>query len=270
MADTPGMLSQALANLRYVGDELSSLGGLPEGADAARAQVVHGVGVAIPAVQATSKALLDFVAMARPLLASAMEALKAEDPDRFRSALAATQAGAALARSSIESSTAAVQTAIGDVNAQLAVLSGIDGTLARQIAEATAEARLAQEAADELEQKKYYWLLLGPFGLIGLGICIGMIVDASNKVSQMQGRSSALRGQAAQWARMKADVDLAISELPPVGSKLQSLQNGINFVYSDVSQVTADMEKGGAGSAIAKAFLMTAGTQLDILSQDAA
>lgn len=270
MADSDGVLSQAVANLQDVTGCLFSLAGLPPGADAARATVTQSVNSAIPVVRASSCSVLAFVDTARPLVTSAMAALEGGDADGVRSAVTAVANASALVKSSIETSTAAIQTAIGDINGQLGALSGIDSTLWGQITQANSEAQSAQDAADELDKKKLYWLLLGPFGLIGLGVCIGMIVDANNRIAQIQARVSTLRGQSAQWTKMKTDVDLAIAELPVIGSKLQNLQNSVDFVSSDVSEVIADVGKGGSGSAIARAFLMTAQHELEILSRDAA
>lgn len=269
MADQ-GFLSQAIANMQSLNDHLGTLAQLPPGADQAKASVQGSVAGAIPVIRSSSQTVLAFVDAGKPLADEAMAALAAGDASAVKARLGELQTASQPAKGAVASATRVIQATIGNVNAQLAVLGQIDGTLQSQINQAQNELNLAQSSADDLEKKKYYWLLAGPFGLIGLGICIGMIVDATQRVTGLQQRASELRGQMAQWSKMKADVDLAIAELPAVGAKLQTIQNGIDFIGGDIGEVLNDVAKAGGGSIIARAYIMTAQHELDALRHEAA
>jgi hypothetical protein len=263
------MVSQALANLESVARELAGLSGLPQDADAARTTVEASITALVPVVTATSQTVVGFVATATPLADKAASALAAGDAQGVVDALGGIQAASPPAGTSVAQATQALQATMGSVNAQAGTLANAESALQGQITQATNELNQAQASADELDKKKYYWLALGPFGLIGLGICIGMIVDATNRVNGILQRVSALRAQVAQWTKMKADMDLVAGDLPQLATKLQSLQNGLDFVGSDITAVLDDVRSAGSGSAIAKAYILTTQAELATLRADA-
>jgi hypothetical protein len=265
-----GLIAQALANLQTAREHLAAIGGLPAGAEAARGTVERRVGEVIPPIQGARQSVGGFVESATPLAGAAMAALGGGDAAAVERALAGMQAAAQPAKASVDAAAAAIQAGMGCVREQVAVLAQVEGALQQQISQASNELTLAQNAADELDKKKYYWLLLGPLGLPGLAACIAMIVTASQKVSGLQQRAGELRGQVAQWSKMKADVDLVVTELPLLDGKLQSLQNGIDFVRGDIAQVIEDVRKAGSGSAIARAYIMAAETELATLGAEVA
>ncbi len=52
--------------------------------------------------------------------------------------------------------------------------------------------------------------------------------------------------------------------------RVQAMQNGINFASGDISEVLEGVGRAGSGSAIVKAHVMTAETELTTLRADAA
>ena len=162
-----------------------------------------------------------------------------------------------------------VNTALARLNAGSQTLANVTVDLSAQIAKAGGEAEAAQGEADSLEKNKYYWLLLGPFGLVGLGICIGMLVDATNKVNGIRQHVSGLKAQSAQWTKMQADLDLLRHDIPNLSGTLSSLQNALGFLGGDITEVVADVGNATTHSAVARAFILAAGQQLATLRTDA-
>ena len=269
MAQTGGLVSQALANLQGVATELAGLAGLPPDADSARAAVEASITALVPVITTTSQSVVGFVNTATPLAAKAEAALTANDGQGVMDALGGIQTASSPASASVGTATQALQATAGAVNTQIIALQNAESALQTQITQAQNQLTQAQASADELDKKKYYWLALGPLGLIGLGICIGMIVDANNKVNAILSQVSGLRVQVAQWTKMKADMDLVVGDLPQLATRLQSLQNGIDFVGSDITAVLDDVRNAGSGSAIAKAFILTTQAELATLLGDA-
>lgn len=266
MAD--GLMSQAIANVRTAQEEVQSITGLPEGAVGIQSHMVATLDTMIPAVTAASAAVLRAANEAMTPLAAADAAVEAGDAAAMKESVASLQAILATETATVDAAIALVQSAFDAVTADNQLLAGVGADLAGQITRASAEADEASHAADDLDRQKWWFLLLGPLGLPGLATCIGLIVDANNKVNTMRQRVSELRGQSAQWTKIQADLDLLRHDVPVVTGTLLSLQSGLQFLGGDTTEVVADVNR-ASGSHIAKAFLLAARHQLTLLMTDA-
>jgi hypothetical protein len=267
MAD--GLMSQAIANVRLAQDHLVAITGLPSAAAAVQVNLEGALTTLIPATQTAASAVLEFAAAAAAPMEAANTAVMAGDAGGVKSALDAVQSAMRSAAAAVGTATTGVDAALARLNADSQTLANVDVSLSAQIAQADGEADAAQGEADSLEKNKYYWLLLGPFGLVGLGICIGMLVDATNKVNGIRQHVSELKAQAAQWTKMQADVDLLRHDIPNLSSTLSSLQNALDFLGGDITEVVADVGNVTTHSSVARAFILTAGQQLAALRTDA-
>ena len=266
MAD--GLLSRAIANTRLAQGHLATITGLPPAATATRTTMVATLATMVPVVEAAS-AVLDFTAAAVPPMDAASAAIGAGDGAATKNALDSVQSSMRSAASAVGVAASGVTTAFTALTADNQTLATLGSDLTAQITHANAEADAANAEADSLEKNKYYWLLLGPFGLPGLAVCIGMIADATNKVNGIQRHISELRAQSTQWTKMQADLDLLLHDIPNLANTLSSLRNALNFLGGDITEVVADVGNTTTGSPIARAYLITAQHQLTILRTDA-
>jgi hypothetical protein len=269
MAENGGLISQAITNLKAVTDQVAGLTGLPGDAVPVQTAMVKTLNTVIPVVEASAKSVHAFAAAASPLLAKAKAGLDAGDAKTVADALTRVQTASREARTSVDGATSVVRSAVAAVTGQVQTLANLGNAINQQVTQGNAELNAARDEAAALDRKKYYWLLLGPFGLVGLGVCIGMIVSMTQKVTGLESRASALRAQVAQWTKMQADIDLLRDDLPAISSKLLSLQNGIEFVGGDLTGVLSDVGRAGADSSVARAFIMTAESEVATLQADA-
>lgn len=268
MAD--GLMSQAIANVRRTEREVAAVAGLPPAAVPIQSHMIATLESTVPKVQAAASAVLQYAADAAQPLAAAEAAIEAGDSGAMKNALESVRTSMGSSMSTVRAAISDVKGALDAITADNQALANVGTDLNGQITRAEAQAGAAQSAADELESKKYYWLLLGPFGLIGLGVCIGMMVTATEKVNGIRQHVSELRGQAAQWKKVQADLELLRHDVPTLTYTLLSLQSSLDFLAGDTTEVVADVGKAGAGSHIARAYMIAANHQLAMLRNDAA
>ncbi|MBV9505105.1 MAG: hypothetical protein JO323_08895 [Acidobacteriia bacterium] len=138
----------------------------------------------------------------------------------------------------------------------------VENVLQGNIAAAKSTLQADQQEVNEINSKKYYWLLLGPFGLVGLGIAIGMLVTANNKVSQIEGQISALNLQISQFSKMQVDVEQLRQDVVALADKIQSVKNAVDIVGGDIQSILTDAALGSQ----AKVFLLALKGELGYLA----
>ena len=267
MAD--GLMSQAIANVRLAQGHLAAVTGLPPAASPVQASMAATLATMIPLVESAASAVLGFATAAAQPMDAASAAIGAGDAAALKSALLSIQSSMRSAASAVGAADSEVEAAYATLIADNETLANVARNLAAQITLADAEGEAADAEADSLERNKYYWLLLGPFGLAGLAVCIGMIVDATNKVNGIRQHISELQAQSAQSTKMQADLALLQHDVPNLSSTLLSLKNALGFLGGDITEVVADVGNAATGSSVARAFVMTAQQQLTTLRTDA-
>lgn len=264
-----GLMSQAIANLRLAQNQLAAISGLPDGAAAVQASIARTLATTIPVAETSSAAVLSFAAQAAQPLDAANAAIGAGDATALKSAINSFQSAIHPVMSAVTAAASGVQGAVTALTADNQTLAGIGSALQAQITSASAQADAASAQADSLDKSKLYWLALGPFGLIGLAICIAEITQANNNVNSIRQHVSELRAQAAQWTQMQANIGVLEHDIPNLSNTLLSLRNALDFLSGDATEVVSDVEHAGAGSPIARAFILTAQQQLATLRTDA-
>jgi hypothetical protein len=267
MAD--GLTSQAIANVRLAQSQLAGISGLPDGAAAVQASIAGTLATMIPAVETASTAVLSFAAQAAQPLDAADAAIEESDAAAVKVAISSFQSAIHPAMSAVTAATSGVQAALAALAADNQTLAGIGSNLHDQITNANAQADAASSQADSLDKSKLYWLALGPFGLVGLAICIAEITEANDNINGIRQHVSELRAQATQWTQMQANLSLLEHDVPNLADTLLSLRNALDFLSGDATEVVSDVATAGAGSPIARAFILTARQQLATLRTDA-
>lgn len=263
-----GLMSQSIENVRNARAQVAAVDGLPTEAVAVQSHMVSVLDTMVPAVQTAASGVLRVASEATAPLAAAEAAIGAGDGEAMRSALESLTTLMGSVTTSVKTAVVEVQSALGAITADNQTLANIGSELQATITRTSAEADTASAEADALDRDKWWYLLLGPFGLPGLAACIGMIVTATNKVNGIRQQVSDLRAQSAQWTKVKADVDLLSHDVPSVSKSLLSVQAGLEFLGGDTSEVVKDVAK-APGSSIGRAWLIAANQELAVLTTDA-
>lgn len=267
--ETGGLLSQVIANVRLAHEHVTSITGLPPAAAPAQARIGTALATMVPAVELAASTVLRFTGVTTPLMDAATAAIAAGDGSAMKKALDAIQASMRSAAQAVDAAVSGVKTGLADVTAASQSLAAVGSDLGTQITHAVAEATAADEAAESLERNKYWWILAGPFGVIGLSVCIGMIVTQTNEVNRIRRHINDLRAQSAQWTKMQADLGLLQHAIPNLSSTMLTLRNALGFIGGDITNVVTDVEDVTTRSTVARAYLLVVQQQLDTLRADA-
>ncbi len=269
-SSVPGnLVTQALANVIATAQTVAGVTGLPAEATSVQAQALAIANQIVPIVQAMKQNVQQFVQKAGPLVTTALAALDGADPTKARPIVVSLQDSATTLAGASSTSSKQLGSARDSSNACVASMSSVMTMLDGRIAAANAERAADQKEVDAINSTKLYWLALGPFGLIGLGVAIGELVTANNKVAAVETRISVLGQQAAQAAKMKIDVQQLSTDMSALATRLQDLQNSVDFVCADVQLVMKDLADSQA-KATAKAYLLTVQGELATLGAETA
>jgi hypothetical protein len=263
------IVTQALANVIATSQNLATVTGLPAQAASVQTQAVKIANEIVPVVQTLKQQVQLFVQLAGPLLGSALAALDASAPDQAKPIVVRLQEAATGLAGTALASSKQLGSARDSSNGCVGSMSAVQSTLDGDIAAANAERTSRQSEVDSLNKNKYYWLLLGPFGVIGLGIAIGELVTANNRVAEIETRISALGQQAAQAGKMKIDVQQLSTALSSLAGRLEDLKSSVDFVCADMKLVLKDLGDAQA-KATAKAYLLTVQGELATLNAETA
>jgi hypothetical protein len=267
--ETPNLVSQALSNAKSTSQEIAALTGLPSEAVPTQAAAVALVGQIVPPVNDMQRSVRQFLQVATPLLTGALAALDGPAPVQAKTAIAGIQNAAKDVGTVITKAGTAVKTARDNIDTDIQALANVQRGLDGEIAAARAQQQTYKAQVDSLNSKKYYWLALGPLGLVGLGIAIKELEAANNNVAAMEAKISALDLRVSQFTKMKVDVDQLKGDLQALAGKFESLKNAIDFVSADVQLTLKDLDDATTKST-AKAYLLTAKGEMDTLAAETA
>ncbi|MGD8215186.1 hypothetical protein [Aestuariimicrobium sp. Y1814] len=263
-----GLMSAAIANVRSAQAAASAVTGLPGNAAAIQSAMATTMDAMVGHVEGACTAIVSAANASTAPLDAADAAVEAGNADNLATALGQIQANMAQVSQQVTAANDQVKASLNSIIDDCHTLAGIGNDLAADITRAQAKADEAARAADALDKKKWYYLILGPFGAVGLAACIALIVEAQKKVDSLRSQVSNLRGQATKQQKVQADLDLLRDEVPTVSNALMSLQNGLSFLQGDTSAVVEDVRR-TPGSSIAKAFLLAARHEVQTLASDA-
>lgn len=265
-----GLLSQTLANLLAAQQQIAALGGLPPAAGPIQAGCTGLILPMLAQTRALQQAAAAFVQMATPQLAQVQAMLSANAPlPGIKAAMSALQQQAQQLQG-MASGTA------GTLTGQTAQLMGYFNQLASVEAGLQSQATALQgqlgDAQSELDaaQKRYYYLLaLGPFGLAGLAVALGLYLKWKSDVGDLQGQIGGLHGQIAALNGMQAACQQLGADCQTLAGSVSGVRNAVNFLVSDLLEVSSDLDAGDATVVIAL-MATAAGTELATLGTDAA
>ena len=263
-------ISQALLNLTAVERELAATGELPSAAETIRTEAAASIGEVLPAIKGAQSAAQTFAATATPLLAGALSALDGSEPAGARGPIGEVQTSANALGTAVSGADTSLQTSKSVVDRIVQALSAVDSTLAAEIASTNAELHNDQQEVDSLNKTKLYWLALGPFGLLGLAAVIAELVIAGEKVAGIEATMASLTAQVARFAKVKADVELLSGDLAGLLAALQALSNAVDLLTGDISALLADLQGTNANVSAAKAYVLTAQSELATIATETA
>lgn len=266
-----GTFSQLLANVTSLSTQLAALSGLPASAAGIQQNAIGLINGDVVTLREIQAAVLDYTTPTIPALNNVLTALQqSQDPATVASAKT-TVSNASQAAATLSGSITGKINGVMDTKTQIISLSNQLSVVAQglnsQIVALRSQAQDAQNQADYYTTRKYYFLALGPLGLVGLGIAIGMIVSWSNKASDYSSQVNAANVQANALQLLVTNVEGIVAAFSNTVNQISNIKNGVDFLSSDISTIINDLDNSSTQNAIL--FLTAAVHEVETLKSDA-
>lgn len=265
-----GRLSQVLANLAAAEKQISSLSGLPPAAVPIQSSSAASIGTTIAQTQALQQAVSAFVQSSTPQLNQIEAMVSAKKP------VPAIEAAVA----EVQHESNALQTKGDRISSQIGALSSevlgylgrlvpIETSLSDQMTTLRGQLENAQNE-EEATKRKYYWLLaLGPFGLIGLAVALGLYFKWKSQVNDYETQINSLNAEIHHLSSMKSTCQFMGDAMRDLASKISGLRNAIDFLTSNTLTISSDLNPAHALTVIGL-MVHAAMTEVNALGMDAA
>jgi chromosome segregation ATPase len=264
-----GVLSQAVANLVAVEQQVTSLTGLPASAQQVQSSSAALIGPLVSQIQAVQQSCAGFVQSAVPQLTEIQSMVSSGQSVTDIEANMATVAGEA---SSLQSILQAATTQIASTSRQLDgcfnQLTQIEAGLKAAATELQGQIGTAQgqEAAD---QRKYDLLLaLSAFGgAFGLAAASAALTSIKAQLNALERQGSATNAQINSLDMMATACQTLASSLQDVVTKVSSVSNAVDFLNSDLLTINSDLQSGDSMTVVG-VLVATAITEVNTLGVD--
>ncbi|MGX9729584.1 hypothetical protein ACWYXO_02990 [Janthinobacterium aestuarii] len=265
-----GLLTQTVANLLAAQQQIAALGGLPPAAQTIQAGCTGLIQPMVTQTRALQHDVAAFVQTATPQLAQVQTMLSAQAPlPDIKAAMSALQQQAQQLQGTANGTAGTLTTQTAQLMGYFNQLAGVEAGLQSQVTALQGQLGDAQSELDAAQKRYYYLLALGPFGLVGLAVALGLYLKWKSDVSDLQGQIGGLNGQIGAFNGMKAACQQLGTDCQGLAASMSGVRNAVNFLVSDLLEVSGDLDAGDAAVVIAL-MATAASTELATLGTDAA
>ena len=240
-----GYLSQAVTNLVAAEKQISALSGLPAAAQKIQADSSATISPVITQIQGMQKSVTGFVQQATPELNKIEAMVSGNQPlPQIKTAIANVQTEASGLQTSVNETSAKIQAASSQVLGYFGKLATIESNITGQMTTLQGQLGNAQSEEEAAKKKYYYLLALGPFGLVGLAVALGLYLKWTSDVNGYENQIRSLNAQISSLNAMKSACQLMGTDFQGVVSKISGVKNSVNFLVSDILEVESDLDSG--------------------------
>lgn len=265
-----GLLTQTLANLLAAQQQIAALGGRPSAAQPIEAACTGLILPMLAQTRALQQTVAAFVQTATPQLAQVQAMLSAQAPlPQIKAAMSSLQQQARQPQGTANATASTLTGQTAQLMGYFKQLAGAEAQLQGQVTALQGQLGEAQSELDAAQKRYYYLLALGPFGLVGLAVALGLYLKWKSDVGDLQGQVAGLNGQIGGLNGMKAACQQLGTDCQNLAGSIAGVRNAVNFLASDLLEVSHDLDAGDAMVVIAL-MATAASTELATLGMDAA
>ncbi len=264
-----GFLSQAVANLVAAEQQITALSGLPPTARTIQAESSAVISPTISQIQTMQKAVSSFVQIAIPQLNTIETMVSGNQPlPTIEEAIANIQNEAIALKSSVDGISGQINATSSQVFGYFDQLAAIESGLNAQMAALKGLLGNAQSEEEAAKKKYYYLIALGPLGLIGLAVALGLYLKWQSDVNDYERQISSLNAQINSFNAMKSACQQMGSDFQGVVTKIAGVRNSVDFLASDILTIRSDLDSGSTLTVIG-IMVKAAITEVQTLGVDA-
>jgi len=240
-----GILSQALQNLMAATQQIASLSGLPPQAQQLQTNIDAAVKPLAGLIQNLQQTGSAYVAQAVPQLNDILSILVNNQPILdIKAGMAAVLAETASLNDVVSAATEQSEAVSNLVFGEFNQLAAIDAGLASQATSLQGQLGAAQ-GEEAAAQKRYYYLIaLGPFGLVGLAVALGLYLKWKSDVNDIESSISNLNAQINVLTSMQSACNALGADFQSVVARTSDVRNTTDLLGSSIRQINSDLNLG--------------------------
>ncbi|MCP4425496.1 MAG: hypothetical protein GY803_13465 [Chloroflexi bacterium] len=265
-----GLLSQALANTVSAEQQIKALSGLPADAQQVQTDSANLINTIVPEIQQLQTTVSAFAQQAQAKLKEAEDQVSGNTPLAIvKATMVAVQNDASNLKSTVDSVTSNITASANQVFGYSNQLTTIESQLNSQKATLQGQLNTARDEETAAKKKYYYLLALGPFGLIGLAVALGLYTKWTNDVNDLESKQSALSAQISQLSMLVAATKQLGADFNDLSTKISSVKNTVNFLAGDIGSIISDVDESDTSRTIIEVHIKAAAQEVTTLSVDA-
>lgn len=247
-----GFLSQAIENVIAAEQQIMGLSGLPPAAKKIQAESSAVILPTISQIQTMQKTVNSFVQMAIPQL-NTIETMMVgnQSLSEIEVAIANVKNEAIALKSSVNGISTQINAASSQVLGYFGQLATIESGLNAQMTTLKGQLGNAQSEEEAAKKKYYYLIALGPLGLVGLAVALGLYLKWRSDVNDYERQIGALNAQINSFNVMKSACQLMGNDFQGAIAKISGVKNSVDFLASDLLTINSDLDAGNTLLAIA-------------------
>ena len=265
-----GLLTQALTNATDAEKQIGALSGLPDAAQSVQRDSAAVIGRTVPDVQRLQAAVNAFGAKASSQLADALGVLGRSDAiAALKPIVTQMQSEATTLQTTVTAVTQGIAGSSQQVFGYQTQLATIASQLGNQASQLQGQLNNARDEEDAAHKRYLYLLALGPFGLVGLAVALGLYLKWKSDADGYARDASALSAQITRLNMMIAAIQQLGGDFRDLSNKIQAVKNSVGFLAGDIQEILDDVGKGGTSITALKVYLTAAQSEVTTLRADA-
>jgi hypothetical protein len=265
-----GLLTQAVANLVAVESQISSLNGLPPAAQQIQTSSSAVIAPLVVQVQRLQQAVAGFTQTALPQLNAIQHTITSGTgtPPTVKAAVGTVLGEANTLQATMTTASTQINAASKQVLGYFDQLATVEADLTTQMTSLQGQLGNAQSEEDAAQKRYYYLIALGPFGLIGLAVALGLYLHWKSEVNGYQSQITSLNASINSLNAMKGACQQLGGDFQCVVSKISDVENAVDFLAGELLSINSDLQSGS--SLLVIGIMVTAAiTEVSTLSIDA-
>jgi hypothetical protein len=237
-----GPLTQAMAALKNNVADLRAIQGLPQQAVSIQTAVCESLTSLLSDTPAFQAKVLTAIGPAKTGLDNAIaELAKGGGAAQVSSTIAGITSTISGFQTQATSLLSGLNAATTQVTGSFTTLSNVEGSVQSQIATLQGQVNAAKGQLEAAQKRYYYLLALGPLGLAGLAIALGLFLHWRSQVSDLQNQVNALNDQIRPLQLMIGACKSLAANQGIALQRMTNVKNVIDTAAADFTEVLKDL-----------------------------
>ncbi|WP_413504805.1 hypothetical protein [Serratia grimesii] len=262
-----GMLTQVINNLSRTGEVIQTFSGLPANAVPIQHNIQNAVGTLLPDLKQMQREVISWGQKLEVQLDEKLAVLESLSPAELGLFIRQSKEGIAQIMGQVAKVKDRAKSTDNTVTDNNMALQRIIIDLQATIAGLRSNLQGSQQKLDELNEKKYYFIALGIFGIPGLIAMAVLLSEAQKKVGNLERQIASQQSDIRQQQSFATQTQAFSQDLLDLSNHMLKIGNAIEIVGNDINNAEKNLSAGEAQQ-LTKLFFTAAKMSVQTLLVD--